>query len=411
MPYITREDGERFVIPSYRDTLSGKKEALLKREITLLSSNYGEYITLQKKNGNQYEAAFSNETGYLLGETVWHYFKRPSDLIYCEAIPNTSEAILVIVKGGTVYLDGSFPIDSIPEELVVFRTQQNRFDIYLYGDVPISKDPVPGKFALDASSVKSFNILTESVFAKLPRVRNFQLRLVDVALKAYGIGVFPVKPVLFLIVFLGLIWMGYTYVTTHKKEVPAVFIPITDPYASYRETLRSPDPANEIDKLTQEIGLLYTVPGWYPSSITYTNGVLSAQMLSPGSKTNILFSWASQNHATVQVLKEGLFVGLNFFVLRRPEPTTISDTDQIIAEMLDRLATVLPGNNEAIGNSSSKGRYRETEITINFDSINLDTLALLGEQLKGLPLVLTKVIATVQNGSFTGTITLKVLGN
>src|SRR3990167_80168 len=138
MPYITREDGERFIIPSYRDVLSVKKQSLLRREVLLLASNYGEYATLQRKNADQYEVAFSPDPGYLLGETVWHYFKRPRDLIYCEAIPNTAEAILVIVKGGSVYLEGSFPIDTIPEELVIFQTQQNNFEIYIHGNVPIS---------------------------------------------------------------------------------------------------------------------------------------------------------------------------------------------------------------------------------------------------------------------------------
>src|SRR5690349_14472679 len=120
MPYITREDGERFIIPSYRDVLSAKKPSLLRREVMLLSQNYGEYIALQRKNIQQYEVAFSNEPGYLLGESVWNYFKRPQDLIYCEAIPNTFEAILVIVKSGIVYLDGSFPLDVIVDELVIF---------------------------------------------------------------------------------------------------------------------------------------------------------------------------------------------------------------------------------------------------------------------------------------------------
>src|SRR5439155_12402343 len=115
-----------------------------------------------------YEVAFSQDAGYLLGETVWHYFKRPMDMIYCEAIPNTTEAILVIVKSGSVYLDGSFPLDSIAEELVIFLTQQNNFEIYLYGDVPISQEPEAGKFSFEAGSVKSFDALSKPVFPTLP---------------------------------------------------------------------------------------------------------------------------------------------------------------------------------------------------------------------------------------------------
>ena len=75
---------------------------------------------LLRKNADQYEVAFSPDPGYLFGESVWHYFKRPLDLVYCEAIPNTSEAILVIVKAGIVYLDGSFPLDSIFDEISYF---------------------------------------------------------------------------------------------------------------------------------------------------------------------------------------------------------------------------------------------------------------------------------------------------
>src|SRR5262245_20600863 len=107
MPYIAREDGERFVLPFYRNFLIFNQKSQLKKEILLLSQSYGEYITLQKKNATQYEVAFSPDTGYLLGESIWHNFKKPLDLIYCEAIPNTTEAILVIVKSGSVYLDGS----------------------------------------------------------------------------------------------------------------------------------------------------------------------------------------------------------------------------------------------------------------------------------------------------------------
>src|SRR5689334_4634429 len=204
MPYITREDGERFVIPSYRDVLTANQTNQLKREIKLLSQSYGEYITLQKKSATQYEVAFSTDTGYLLGESIWHHFKKPADMIYCEAIPNTTEAILVIVKSGSVYLDGSFPLDSIPEELIIFLTQQNHFQIYTYGDVPITETPESGKFSFEASSVKSFTILDKPVFPTLNLLKIYQLRLVDQVLKAQGIGVFPTRQLVSVIVVLGL---------------------------------------------------------------------------------------------------------------------------------------------------------------------------------------------------------------
>lgn len=414
MPYITREDGERFIIPSYRDVLSAKKPALLKKEVMLLSANYGEYITLQKKNVDQYEAAFSPDPGYLLGESVWHYFKRPRDLIYCEAIPNTTEAILVIVKSGSVYLDGSFPVDSIPDELVVFRTQQNSFDIYIHGDIPISEVPEEGKFALDATSVHSFNILPEPVFPTLPTNKAFQLRLVDVVLKAQGIGVFPVKNIVIGLVILGMIWGVYLFITSNKKAIPEAFISVANPYQLYFTSLATPAPSTEIKQLSAKIKQLYTIPGWFPASVQYSNGVMQANVKSLGMKTSILYTWSDKHNAKIQIQQDGIYLTLTASSLQnRAEPASITSIQQVIAEMIDRLSTVDPGNNMTLGPVINRGKFSEQQIVITFNSLSVDTFALIGEQLQGLPLTLTRVTLNItnSNGFLSGNIILKALGN
>lgn len=411
MPYITREDGERFVIPSYRDVLIAKKENLLRKEILMLSTNYGEYITLQRKGTNQFEVAFSPDPGYLLGETVWHYFKRPQDLIYCEAIPNTSEAILVIVKSGSVYLDGSFPLDAIPDELVIFRTQQNNFDIYIYGDVPISQTPEEGKFAFDTASVKSFAVLDEPAFSKLPLVKTFQLQLVDVVLKEKGIGVFPIKKVLLALVVLVLVWMGYSYITSQKEVVPIALPPPPNPYLGYYEAFKSPDPAEQIRWLSTNIWLLTTMPGWYPNAVEFANGTLRASVKSMGARTNLLFEWADQNHADIEIAQTGFFLKINSGLTNRPRPATINRLNDVIANLIDSLSYVIPGNNLSIGTLTKKGVYSEREITINYSNISPTVLDLISRQLVNLPLVLVKVSSNIStNGNLSGSITLRALG-
>ncbi len=411
MPFITREDGERFIIPSYRDVLSAKKPALLKKEVMLLSTNYGEYITLQRKNIDQFEAAFSPDPGYLLGESVWNYFKRPRDLIYCEAIPNTTEAILVIVKAGSVYLDGSFPVDSIPDELIVFKTQQNNFEIHIYGDVPISETPEENKFSLDATSVKSFEVLTEPVFPTLPTNKIFQLRLVDSVLKTQGIGVFPLKKVLVGLVILGLIWTGFTYFTMHREEIPVAFVSAVNPLQLYISSMTSPAPANEIREIAESIRKLYAIPGWYPTEAMYNGGIIRVNVKSSGIKTSMLYQWARDNNAVVEILPDGIYLTLNAASAPRTPPTDISSLQSVIATILDRLSTVVPGNNLTLGPTFDKGKFSEAPISIVFSSLTLNTFLLMGEQLRGLPLVLSKVSITINNGLLSGTIFLKALGN
>jgi hypothetical protein len=411
MPYITREDGERFIIPSYRDVLSAKKPALLKKEVMLLSANYGEYITLQRKNVDQYEAAFSPEAGYLLGETVWHHFKRPPDLIYCEAIPNTTEAILVIVKGGSVYLDGSFSVDSIPDELIIFRTQQNHFEIYIHGDIPLSETPEEGKFSLDSSSVKSFTILPEPIFPTLPTIKAFQLRLVDVVLKAQGIGVIPLPKIIAGIAIIALIWLGFMYLSESRKEIPMSFISAIDPYQGYISAMMTPSPTSEIESVTAHIAKLYTIPGWFPDKVDYVSGMMRVNVKSSGTKMNVLFKWAGTNNATLLIASDGVYLTVPIKVTNRANVKTISSLQQVIAEVIDRIAPVSPGNNLTLSQTMDRGRFLETQLTITFASLSLEMVNLLAEQLKGLPLILVKLNVTVNNGTLSGILVLKALGN
>lgn len=411
MSFIVREDGEHFVIPSYRDTLVVKQKSTLKNEILLLSQNYGEYITLQEKGLNQYELAFSPDTGYLLGESVWFYFKRPLDLIYCEAIPNTTEALLVIVKAGNVYLDGRFPAESIPEELIIFLTQQNNFEINVYGDVPISQTPKTGKFNFEDSSVKSFNILDKPVFPTLPLYKIYQLQLVDRVLKAHRIGVLPIRQVVLMIVAVGLMYMIYSYITSHKKVLIPIAAPQPSPYVGYNNSLTSPAPDVVLSEFLKRYRLLLTIPGWGPATLDYTNGTLTSSMKSSGGTVESFFNWAQRNGKQVTVQKQGFFIVDPLNIANRPVPKDIYTIKDVIGTFVDRLATVYPGNHLDIGEFAKKDAYTEVFITVKFESVSPLILSLIAEQLKGMPFVLQNMTMTVTDGNLTGTIILQALGN
>lgn len=412
MAYITREDGEHFVIPSYREVLSAKQKSVLKKDILLLSQSYGEYITLQKKNQIQYEIAFSPDTGYLLGESVWSYFKKPNDLIYCEAIPGTTEAIMVIVKDGSVYLDGSFPLESIPEELIVFLTQENHFEIYIHGDVPISQTPEPNKFNFEANVVKSFTVLDKPVFATLPLLKAYQLQLVDVVLKAHGIGVFPVKQLVGALVIAGLGWMLWTYITSAPQEVAPPPEEAPNPYLAYNQMLASPAPDQEMTMFLSKFQLLFTMPGWMPKVVTYSNGSLSATVVSNGTKTATLRAWANDVGATFDVKNTGIVVNMSFTVPSRPVPINIYPVKNVVAALLDKLANVYPGNSLQLGEFANKGVFTDASLTISLATASPVVLGLIAEQFKDLPLVLKSISLTVtDNGNLNGTIVIDVLGN
>jgi hypothetical protein len=410
MPYIVREDGEHFVIPSYRDVLVVKQKSQLKKEISLLSHSYGEYITLKKKNASQYEVAFSPDTGYLLGESIWHYFKKPLDLIYCEAIPDTTEAILVIVKSGSVYLDGSFPLDSISEELIIFLTQQNNFEIHIYGDVPISQAPEEGKFSFDATAVKSFTILDKPVFQTLPLLKAYQLQLVDPVLKSQGVGVFPTKQILIIVLAIALAWLGYQYFTT--REVTPVVVQEVNPYQAYFDALRSPAPQAELAGFMQALQQIQEIPGWKVNEVQYANGNIEANVLSNGGMVRSLLAWAENMKTRVVMKKTGIVLARPVLLDNRKPVINIYPLNEIIATIVDRLVAVYPGNHMELGDFIQKGKFTTVPVKVTFNSISPMLLALFGEQLIGLPLVMHDIAITVEeNGNLTGSFTMDALGN
>lgn len=413
MAYITRDDGEHFVIPAYRDVLVIAQKTQLKREILNLSQSYGPYITLQKKSGTQYEVAFSTETGYLLGESIWQYFKRPEDMIYCEAIPNTTEAIFVIVKSGSVYLDGKFPLDSIAEELIIFLTQQNQFQIYTYGDVPLSETPQDDKFNFEPNSVKSFNRLDKPVFEKLPLYKMYQLQLVETVLRTQGIGVFPYTPLITLAVLLGLGWFGYSYLMTtiHEREAAQPIEVIVNPYQSYISALNSPDPAAIVYDLTALLAKVSTISGWHPTDLDYKDGVTHIKMSSNGGRVRDLQAWGDANAISTYIKQDGIFLSKSISPPNRDKPKTIYKLDQVLADFMDKLYRVYPGNHIRLNTFSKKGNYSVQEFAIELTEVSPSQFNLIAQQFRGLPLNFTLTILRLdENSNLSGSLLMEALG-
>lgn len=408
MPYITRDDGEHFIIPSYRDVIAAKNKAILKKDILSLSQNYGEYITMQRKGPQQYEVAFSPDTGYLLGESAWHHFDKPNDLIYCEAIPNTSEAILVIVKDNSVYLDGSFPLDSIPEELVIFLTQKNNFDIYVYGDVPITEHPEDGKFSFDEASVNSFNYLDNPVFNSLPLVKKYRFALVEPVLKEHGIGTPNYTPVIAIVIALVAGYVGYQMFLV-KPPPPVVEIE-PNPFEGYISALKSPDPGDEINAMVVKVKQFNSIPGWKVNNAMYSKNGIGAYVLSLGSNVEELMDWAKENKAVVKIDPKGIMLISGTNLKSRSMMREVYPAKEIIARLIDRLSKIIPGNVMSLKQAQEKGVYIVVPMDIKLENTSFMVVGMIAEALRGLPIKLDEVKFESKENNINVSISFEVLG-
>jgi hypothetical protein len=243
--------------------------------------------------------------------------------------------------------------------------------------------------------------LTSPVFPTLPKVKAFQLQLLDAAFKDLGIGVLPIKQIILGIASVVLAYTAYDYIITHKKELPATFVAAANPYQAYLDQLTSPDPAKVLHELSRVIDQLFSIPGWQPTALDLsvgTPGKLRVQVLSTGGSTETLLAWANRHDAKVEIMPDGLYI--NFIVLasRRDAPTSITSMQNILSAMLDRMTIIMPDNPIKIGPIADKKDYLDTNVTLTLNEVSTFTLDIIGRYIQGLPLVLVKFDGHMQDG-------------
>lgn len=416
MAIVRREDGVQFVVQSYRELLTHKNPALLKNEIRFISKTNGEYARLFKLRDGQYEAAFSREPGYLLGETVWHYFGKPADLIYCEALPDEQHAVVVIVRSGSVYLDAKLPLAGLEEEFVSLTAGNNRYIVYTFGDVPLTQEPTPHKFSFEAEQLQSFTRLKEPLFANLPINDNFKLLSIEQAIRTQQIdkGLSPTVIATILILIAALIY--WFWPSAQPEDMQPVHDRHTEPTYTPSELqaqqLRAPAPVQVLQKLSDIILTLYSLTGWQAASINYDGSSITVAMQSVGGSATMLLAWAKTNNATATLSAEGARL---VFPANLPNRTVIPEVmkeDEVTAIVLDKMLQTLPGRSVHINPpTQAAGGLIQERLAVSFKDISTAILVLIGKQLNNLPVKLTKCSISLSDGLLSGQLELLVIGD
>ena len=149
-------------------------------------------------------------------------------------------------------------------------------------------------------------------------------------------------------------------------------------------------------------------------SIDYTPGTpakVRVHVTSHGARTRILLDWATKYNEKVDILPDGIYITLSTYTSKRNTPNTISAMQDIIANMIDRLSYVLPGNNLAFGTIVDRKVYTEANLKITFTDVSPFVFDLIGKSISNLPLVLDAISLKMGSSGMSGTITLKALGN
>lgn len=407
MRILIREDGTQFLLQPYRERLVIKSTALLKREIFLLSQNYGVYSRIYKQPYGYYEGVFAHEPGYLLGETIWHYFGKPENLLYCEALSN-DQMLIVVVRDNSVYLDTQIAKADLKEELSFFQEAKSKYTIYVYGDVPISEKENTHPIILPRERIKSFSRLKAPVFPSVPVQKELSLVPVETAVaelklnrRAY-VTTFSIA----VIVLVGALWAWFT------TQPAIVMEEAVSPYFRYVIALRTPDPGQQLVRMGKQMVLIYSsIPGWTPTVVSYLNGSSRFEMHSLGGSMTALHDWAAAYGAFLAVSPNGATLSVPIFVKARPVTPVLTSSQRTLAQLIDRMMRVLPDKTVTVASSITHSAYNETPVVLTLTNLSPEVLALVGQEITGLPINLSGCQFTISNGVLTGTVQLTLLGS
>lgn len=423
MPLITRDDGISFAVYTYRETLSSKNLSMLRREAMIISRENGQFARFFSLSGNEVEAVFSRDQGYLLGELIWQHFGNPVDLIYCEALPDGDNALLVVVRGGSVYLDAELPIMNLADEFISLISGENNYQIYIYGDVPLAESATDEKFAFDEMLVESFMELDTPVFPTLQVDEAFKLLPIDEALAEFKTpSVVPIKAIIGIIVLAAVGYFGWKMLGPKPQQVVSVTTngpsvvqqPVqtgaNNPYAAYQNQLMTPSPGDIIMTAVQDVQLLLTIPGWTPSDMSYKNDSLSFDLKMAGGDLGLLLSWVRNNQVDLEAATGKAVIVFPLSLQNRPAPTVMYNLRDTVASLYDILRRVIPDTAPTLGATVSNGNFRQTSLTISFSGIAPATLVLLAKELQTYPVVMQTFTLTIDEGVLSGSMQLQILG-
>lgn len=395
MAIITRVDGVKFVIQSYREQLLVKDAVILKNELIQVAQTNGKFIRLFKQPSGQVEAVFAKEAGYLFAEIIWNYFSKPGNLIYCEVLPDNSCALLVVVRQGEILVDTQLALNQLERELSASLSEDISYVIKTYGDVP-----------LVTNSKSTYEKLANSVFSILPRDEAYKLLPLEQALQhsqfnnnswlTWLVGVAAV-----LVVSVAGWYLktenGISKIQTAFQELPT--------------GLKLPSINDQLYELTRSINDMVIFPGWVLSEVNYHNKSVNLLMHPFGGTAFDLQQWAQLNHYNFLLTDQGAKVTSDKVLGESLLVTPVIDAQQALSQLSDRLIKILPNKSLRVGKVIFRTGYKEIAVAIRINQVSTDILDLMTKLLADLPLTLQAAVIHVNNGFLTGTIDITVIGS
>ncbi len=415
MSTLTRNDGVEFVLQAYRELIQCDNKSALAQKIRSLAEQHGRFVRLFKKSPLLFEAVFSNEAGYLLGESVKHYFYQAQNLIFCEAI-DEHHVLTVVVRDGEVYLDALIAKKQLYFELQLLMGDKHQYRIYTHGNVPLKEINTPGQdadfdFIFPKNKIVQFEKISEPLFVRLPTLKVLQLLPLPLALKSQHLNgsARTITYTAICIIATACGWM-LLMATNNLQHHPAITIK-ANPYAAFDLAMRAPSVKSQFNNVAQTIESLLTLPGWQAQSIHYAHQHYEVTLKNAGGNLADLQTWCAQNQFSYTLNQATPVITKEVSLPARKIASPLLHSQQQLSNIADKLTPLLGAANIALSNPETVALNKKTLITLHLNQTTPAVLNIIGELIGNEPVTLENAELTLKNITINGQIKLSLWGS
>lgn len=382
MSTLTRDDGTQFVIHAYRELTSLRKKSQVAQKLRKLATQQGQFVHLHRC-ANEYEAVFSPEPGYLLGESIRNYFPKMQNLLFFEAFNGDNQFLFIVIRDGKVFIDSLLSLEEIKIELLPLTVLNTRFHVMMSGRLPEEMTDFKQGFIPEAI-IDAIEYSKEPLLPTLPVSENTRLIPLHQTLKAKRLEKSAITPVLLATLFaVGLVTLSI-YVNQRKNATNSVS------YQQYQHALVNPSPEALLSVLATVIKNHLFIPNWEITEILQTSNDYEIKLITDKGQISTLQILAARNHEQLRITDQYALLQSKFATQKRDRIYSIYPLDDINAQIIDQMQQLFENSDATIHEIIRRHQTREATMTLTLNEITPQQLINFGKVLSKLPIVLQK---------------------
>jgi len=406
MTILVSERKEYFVLNTYRDQVPYTRKSIY--QISRMKEIFGPFSYLEKK-GKVVNVVLSQDSGYLLAETVLDYLEIRNNpwVVYLEESTDNQALIMVVADQGKILKDVLIPLAHVEEVLKDLARDKLPYQFHL-GDSSFEIVPLILRYFAKKVPKCEVNKYKEPIFNKIKSREDYKLnyfndevKLKKLSRKNYN----SITVALLVFIIGGIILYHHQWLMSAAKNE----IKIYQWNLRLRDSFRLPRPTDIVGGIQNYLISLQYGAGWPLLSLDYKPGTLFLTVEGNPARNRYLTAWALSHNLSYDEKTNQLSLPMHPLESNSTlRPIHAIKTAENL--LLEKLKQVLPEEMIQQGRLEKKDAHQEIEFTLKIENQTIIFLELIAELLENFPVTIKNIKLKLDNGNTNGFIIFVLRG-